>query len=898
MWHSVSGLVVSPSSRMLPSTVISDPQSIRPEDLMKPRLLQDDNIYLAFYPRRPIHRGALFSVLAVSGDELSRSIRVTGNPQSPRYILDPSIQARWKTLESPLLVVAHTLYDAHKDKAGFPIITYPRWPHQHGYEDSHNTRQLAYHCAKKSLAAFSTLVAFTTFVLSLWLTEYADDCFAEAFTVLTRRHGETLPRVWLQYLKDSVVCTLTPGLRPGGFLNPYVSHWGKFLARFTRASVPFWLLWGKDDLKRENLLDDGMDFYFPPLKYINIAKERCLTFSNTVLPYEHTYQFSGGDDNLPASQPTIHFPDASFLPTDESSSNTAFAEEGFMFDNGDAFADRDNLDEPPPAPVVDRELCVHAGSGQEARESWEAFHARQTERLEKRKQRETAEDKQRRESYEKAAEQGPTNRSVVYLWVQDEHLPTFYRRTHVNKHNVDTEWDDCTPYQRFFWGHRNEWDLCPHLPAYPPGVAPPPPQDDLDSDDEDAPILKYHSSAKPVNEPIGPIMQQAVEYLTERRFEDSTYSYGFSLVLDYLRLRHGFAAADFPTSWNTDLHTHHKFNLAQTKVDVALKNLGYIAGDTVLNPSPLTSIVDFHNTAMNETLPYSALPAAWDISRYPQSSMSCEMRRIKLQRVQSALVDNVELYLLRPPEGSENPSSWFIATTSATAVLMVYRSGWNGMAEIAQGLLERGVPFHTVVEQNRKPRETVFMSQTYGLGPRPPKFKPGWADFAAYENARDDVLRSRSGRAIRLLGGIVGRLAADLVPDYEVLDGPYLTNPVVVGTHGDKEFVDDAVEQRELDIVSGVYLVEGAFQETESHMSWWPKHTTFQTTGFAGDQWLPRAEEWYKKRQDDLRSEKFTLLPSRQWDKTLKFNAAQVLQLRKGSERMAAEFLSKSSRVY
>jgi len=219
------------------------------------------------------------------------------------------------------------------------------------------------------------------------------------------------------------------------------------------------------------------------------------------------------------------------------------------------------------------------------------------------------------------------------------------------------------------------------------------------------------------------------------------------------------------------------------------------------------------------------------------------------------------------------------------------------MVDIAHGLLERGVPFHTVVERDRKPRDMVVRSQTIGLGPRPPKFQPERADFAAYENARDDILRSRSGRAIRLLGGIVGRLAADLVADYEVVDGPYLTNPVVVGIHGDKEFVDDAVEQRELDIVCGVYLVEGAFQETGSHMSWWPKHATFQTTGLAGDQWLPRAEEWYKKRRDELRSEKFTLLASRQWDKTLRFNAAQVSQLRKGTERMAAEFISNSSRV-
>ena len=224
MWHSESGLIVSPFNRTLPSAAVSDPHSRRPEDLIKPRLLQDDNIYLAFYPRRPIHQGALFSVLAISRDDLLNSIRVVGNENPPRYVLDPSIQSRWKNLETPLLEVSQTLYGAHKERQNFPLLSYPRWPHQYGYGVPHNSKELAYYCAKKSLAAFSMLAAFTTFVLSLWLTEYEDDCCAEAFAVLAERNHDRLPRVWLEYLKDSIVGNLSPGLRPGGFLNPYLTR--------------------------------------------------------------------------------------------------------------------------------------------------------------------------------------------------------------------------------------------------------------------------------------------------------------------------------------------------------------------------------------------------------------------------------------------------------------------------------------------------------------------------------------------------------------------------------------------------------------------------------------------------------------------------------------------------
>lgn len=714
MWHSVSGLVVSPFSRTLPSAVVSDPHSNRPEDWMKPRLLQDDNVYFAFYPRRPIHRGELFSVLAVSRDELSRSIVVVGeNSKSPRYALDPSIQSRWKSLETPLLEVAQTLYETHPEKAKFPLISFPRWPHQYGYDNSHSSKDVAYHCAKKSLAAFSMLVAFTTFVLSLWLTEYEDDCFSAAFTFLAQRKRDALPRVWLEYLKDSIVGNLSPGLRPGCFLNPYVTHWGAFLSRFTRASVPFWLLWGTDDLKRANLLVPKMEFYFPPQRYIDLAKGRCLLFSNTILPYEHTYRFEAGDGdvNNPATGPTINMPDISSLPTDESSSNTAFGLEGFVLDNGDAFVDCANQDEPPPPPpAVDRELCVIAGSGQQPRESWEQFFARQTSRLEQRKQKETVQEKHRRESLEKAAERGPTNKSAVFLWEQDELLPTFYRRTRVIKHDAYSEWEECTKYQRFFWSHRNEWDLCPHLPAYPPNVAPPPP-DDLGSDDDEYFEGTYNASARPIKEPVGPTMVQAVKTLTSGDTEpkDSTYGYGFGSLLEYLYRRHGFSAAAFPTSWNPALHTHPKFNLSPTKVDVAIKNLCHIAADEQQSQLPATAIVDFHNTAMNKTLSYSALPRAWDISRHVETTtLYCDMRRITLQRILTN--DGTPLYILRPPRGSRDSSSWFIAMRSATAVLMVYRSPWTTMLEIGRGLLDYGVPFHTVVERQRRDVKQEYMS--------------------------------------------------------------------------------------------------------------------------------------------------------------------------------------------
>lgn len=903
MWHPQSGLVVSPFSRTLPSAVVSDPESTRPDDFCKPRLLKDDNIYLAFYPRQPIHRGPLFSVLAVSPEDLSNSICTTAiRNGEPMYILDSAIRSRWKNLETSLLEVARTLYFAHPKNRFFPVLSYPRWPFEHGYEDAHKTRELTLHCAKKSLTAFSLLTAFTTFVLSLWLTENEDDCLDAAFALLTERKADALPRVWLQYLKDSIVCNFSPGLRPGGFLNSYVTFWGQFLGQFTRASVPIWLLWGKVQYP-ENVADSGIRYYFPPQKYIELAKKRAIAFSDTILPYEHTYTATGGDD-IPAFGPTLHFPDSYDLPTSDVAYDDGHGLENFTIDNPDAFVSNANPDEPPSAaPDIDRTAGVEAGSGQKPGETWEEFHRRMSDQLLRRKEREDAKEKQTRENLEKAAQTGPTNKSVTFLWEEDPVVKNFYRRTRLTKHVASYEWGDCTAHQRFFWPHKNEWDLCPHLPDYPDGQAP---AHVDDSDNEDYPEYTPTSRnqlVKPTQELVGPVMLQAVRDITMRNPEpeDATFRFVFLKLLQYLRQRHGFTAVE-EESWNPRLHVEGKLYLEQTQWDLAVKHLLHERDEATNSPTVKTSIVDFHNIALGAGTSYVDLPRAWDISRVGHSSLSCNMQDIDLKRVSNA-IDERELYILRPPKGSRDRSSWFIATTSASAVLLVYRSEWRTMFEIGRGLLELGIPFRTVVEQERdhQPVKKALRSKAKGLGSRPHRFSPTREDLIAYESARDDILRSGYGRSIRLLGGIVGRLAAEVVPDYEILDGPNLVDVEVVGRHGNTDFVDDAVGDEQLDIVSGVYLVKStsiSHNQQESHLSWFPKRGTWLASGLAGDQWLPLAEEWYQRRLSAFNEGTFKLETGTGWKSSIKRSRPSTEGICVGSERLAAEFISKSSRVY
>jgi hypothetical protein len=157
------------------------------------------------------------------------------------------------------------------------------------------------------------------------------------------------------------------------------------------------------------------------------------------------------------------------------------------------------------------------------------------------------------------------------------------------------------------------------------------------------------------------------------------------------------------------------------------------------------------------------------------------------------------IYILRPTRNSRDTSPWYIALWSATAVTLVYRKGWSTMLEIARGLLELRVSFSTVVEQSTVPPPKT-RRESKGLGKRPAKYWVTMADLNAYKQRRNKILLSSAGRAIRLCGGLVGRIAAELVPDVQVLSGPIMCDSIIAQADG-VYFVDDGVSDELLDCI-------------------------------------------------------------------------------------------------
>jgi len=938
-WHNESGLVVSPLRRALPpqDQLCKEANSTKPEDYHKVRYLTDENIYLAFYPRRHVHNSKLFAPLAVSDEHLRALIKV--DRQRPGwFILEEELRMDWENLEDCLIQFACRLISKNPRQRDFPPVIPPRYPYELGYATSHSTYAVAYSCAKRSRAAFTLLSAFATFALTLWLSEFEDDCFDAAVETLATDRDDPMSHTWLKYLMESVVCDLTPGLRPGGFLDPHSTYWGWTLKFFCRASVPIWLVWGTDEELQLPPNDAGMSYYMPPAKFIEIHKQRAAVFTEKLLPQEYTYKYTlnPADPNLdntylsstplsqevltrhslkpvdanPPTGPPISLPHSPARSSTPSQPSTAGHAEARPLPNVDDYykfsEDGHYADEPRPPPNEDRTKILEAGSRQRPGESWAEFSERIEKQLENRKNKETPKERQTREDREAHAKKsGYSKSSTVFLWQRDDMLPTFYRRTRVSKAEAEYEWDDHKESQRRFWPHLNEWDLCPQLPRHPGEQRGPysdSEDDDDDNGDDEMPEHSPAASRGAQDKKVGGIMARTVQQVAAREIgeRDDEARIRFISLEEYLKLVHGYHPR-LKESW--DQHLHGSGDWRNTTEPHVIKRLLYSLETTTLPPWVLKSIMNFHHVAIGANLDvtYRDLPAAWDISPHPRPSpeLVCDMSRLRLQRVIWAIQPSQPLFVLRPPENSRDNSRWFIATPWSTIVLLVYRKGWTTMSEIGRGLLEMGIGFRTVVERQRSAYSPAqYKSKVESLGSKPHGFGLKREDFTHYEETSRKVLHSASGRAIRLLGGIAGRIASEVVPDLEVLDGPAVGDSVE-GYLGDVEFRDDGVDNKDLDIVSGVYHVNSFTRGSgKTHASLWPKHSTWINSGLAGDHWSPVAEEFYVARKSQFDSNNFTLKGAQKWKMDIRFQRTATEAMVAFSNHVADEFIRRSSRVY
>ncbi|KAI1789776.1 hypothetical protein LXA43DRAFT_892236 [Ganoderma leucocontextum] len=143
------------------------------------------------------------------------------------------------------------------------------------------------------------------------------------------------------------------------------------------------------------------------------------------------------------------------------------------------------------------------------------------------------------------------------------------------------------------------------------------------------------------------------------------------------------------------------------------------------------------------------------------------------------------------------------------------------------------------------------------LGWRKQDFQPDFWDYKEYQRRAYAILSQPKGRAALLRGGIVWRLALEILgagPSVELAQqGPssdvWHYGQAFVPSRGDASY-DDALSSDELDVICGVYKVYTAnnnFSQTQDY-SWWPKAGTWEDSDLDMGYWTPYCEEWFQQR--------------------------------------------------
>jgi hypothetical protein len=99
------------------------------------------------------------------------------------------------------------------------------------------------------------------------------------------------------------------------------------------------------------------------------------------------------------------------------------------------------------------------------------------------------------------------------------------------------------------------------------------------------------------------------------------------------------------------------------------------------------------------------------------------------------------------------------------------------------------------------------------------------------------------------------------------------------------------VEER--DFICGVYKVFTGSGLQVSDMSWWPKHSAWQSSGADFGYWSAMNESWFQTRLTEIRNGVAKLRSGKQWGNSLSFNK-KTKQLITANEALAKKYLAAS----
>ncbi|RDB20802.1 hypothetical protein Hypma_012080 [Hypsizygus marmoreus] len=272
----------------------------------------------------------------------------------------------------------------------------------------------------------------------------------------------------------------------------------------------------------------------------------------------------------------------------------------------------------------------------------------------------------------------------------------------------------------------------------------------------------------------------------------------------------------------------------------ALGRLGMVA----TNPSPQTvpCLVDFYHFFAVKEEPRIFSPL-WDFAPTLRSKIVAN-EYFHYRRV------NTDCHVIGV-RGKPLVDQWYLLVIyDARAVIEVFHQPINSVGQMVRYLIQQGISFATA-KPVRNARLTPARRSEFTLGYRQLGYDFGLSDYADYEKKRSDILCGSAGRAALTRGGIVWRLAVDIVKHKRITDGPTSSvawNGKKVGEMDGRSLVDGYLSPAEEDTICGTYKVYTHFKAQTEDRSWFPKASVWELSGYNQGYWTADNEAWYQKR--------------------------------------------------
>lgn len=230
-------------------------------------------------------------------------------------------------------------------------------------------------------------------------------------------------------------------------------------------------------------------------------------------------------------------------------------------------------------------------------------------------------------------------------------------------------------------------------------------------------------------------------------------------------------------------------------------------------------------------------------------------------------------------------TQYVVVVVGASTLLEIARGRWDGVLHITRNLAERGIPFATAKYYGASTTLVAppVMKEGVGIIKADEAYEP--ANYLDYEAKRAKFLTGARAAVALKEGGIVARLARDLVKDIRTVSQPPTDLKLVNGklkgrgrilgkVRSGEVVISDALDSQEIDFILGQYLrIKDALKQDGATL--WPSLSAWNKMWLNTGAWNDEAEVWFQRQfvgwrtpaanRDEKQKKTCALRTSKEW---------------------------------